>query len=100
VLKLQALFCLPPYIGLLARPYWSTGRRLLIIISDLAVVAGIVICLSIDDTAFVARLTEWVPAWENFDQLAGTSAIVLYVFLAAIAWDIADHGNKIRREMN
>ena len=60
-LKLQAIVTLPAYIWLLVRPHWTPGKRALIVIANLAVVAGGAVALSIDSAQFVNVLAETFP---------------------------------------
>lgn len=96
-LKLQALICLPAYIWLLIKPYWSNGKRLIIIASDLVIIVGALICVSIGNEVFAAWIVEALPQFESAAGFARASGFILYVWILAIGWDMVSHINRIWR---
>ncbi|MEX2132018.1 MAG: hypothetical protein WD772_11075 [Pseudohongiellaceae bacterium] len=98
-LKIQVILCLPAYIWLMFRPYWSVGKRLLIIFCDLAIIVGAVICLQIDGVLFEARMAEVMPWWESSLGLATASTILITLWGVGAGWDLISNAFKIRREL-
>lgn len=98
-LKLQAILCVPIYVWLLLRPYWSNGKRLLIIASDLLVATGIIICLSIDSASFARQVAQRIPEWDSSVGVGTLSTVILSFWMLGVIWDIADHGVKIWRSL-
>ena len=99
-LKIQAVLCLPAYIWLLVRPQWTSGKRLLIIASNLVVIVGGAICLSIDKISFVNAMETLFPEWESSLGIGNVSTLIISIWMFAITLDSANHLLKIWREFH
>lgn len=96
-LKLQATATIPVYIWLLLHPQWTTGKRVMIIIADLAVVVGGAICLTIDGAQFVNVLAETFPNWNPSIEKVTVTTWIIGGWVAAVALGIANEIRKILR---
>jgi hypothetical protein len=88
-LKIQAVLVLAVYLVLLFRPYWSRGKRIAIMVSDLLTMVGVAICLSLDP----AGLLQHYPSLP--EGLARGSTVVLWVWLFGLLADLLTQAYRL-----
>lgn len=91
-LMIQAILTLPVYVLLMFQSLWTAGKRSVILLSDLAIAAGIIICLRIDSDGFARQISET----EHLINIGLMSTIILGIWLAIILWDMLHQIRKLR----
>lgn len=83
-LKIQAVMVFPVYFLLMFMPAWTTGKRLTIIASDVAMLFGLGICMTLETPALPAN-----PGTSSW--LAVTAPLILSAWMLGNVIDIAHH---------
>lgn len=88
-LKIQAVLVLAVYLVLVFRPYWSRGRRIAIMVSDLLTMVGVAICLGIGAEELLRHYPD-LP-----EGLARGSTVVLWAWMLGLLVDLLTQGYRL-----
>lgn len=90
-LFLQSILVLPVYVLVMFQPLWTTVKRMNILVSDLVIATGIIICLRVDPVGFAKQLTDT----SGLTNIGLMSTIILGIWLIIILMDILNQVRKL-----
>ncbi|MEX2506860.1 MAG: hypothetical protein WD406_08065 [Pseudohongiellaceae bacterium] len=93
-LKIQAVLVLAVYLVLAFRPYWSRGKRMVIILSDLLTMGGVAICLSLSPNGLLVHYPR-LP-----EDLTELSTVILWIWLLGLLVDMLVQGYRLLEARN